>query len=71
MNRDLFLRLAIALMPILICCKTTRAEDWPQFLGKSRNGVSQEKSLVDSFPAAGPKIRWKVPGGVGMSAVVV
>ena len=71
MNRDLFLRLAIALMPILICCETTRAEDWPQFLGKSRNGVSQEKNLVDSFPAAGPKIRWKVPGGVGMSAVVV
>lgn len=71
MNRDLFLRLAIGLLPILICCKTTRAEDWPQFLGKSRNGVSGEKSLVDSFPAAGPKIRWKVPGGVGMSAVVV
>ena len=71
MNRDLFLRLAIALMPILICCETTRAEDWPQFLGKTRNGVSQEKNLVDSFPAAGPKIRWKVPGGVGMSAVVV
>ena len=71
MNRDLFLQLAIGLLPILICCETTRAEDWPQFLGKTRNGVSQEKNLVDSFPAAGPKIRWKVPGGVGMSAVVV
>ena len=71
MNRDLFLQLAIGLLPILICCETTRAEDWPQFLGKTRNGVSGEKNLVDSFPAAGPKIRWKVPGGVGMSAVVV
>jgi outer membrane protein assembly factor BamB len=71
MKRNLFLSLAIGLLPILDACQRAQAEDWPQFLGKSRNGVSQEKNLVDSFPAAGPKIRWKVPGGVGMSAVVI
>lgn len=71
MKRNLFLSLAIGLLPILDACQRAQAEDWPQFLGKSRSGVSLEKNLVDSFPAAGPKIRWKVPGGVGMSAVVV
>lgn len=49
------------------CC----IADWPQFLGPNRNGISRESGLMDSFPASGPKILWRVPGGVGMSAVVV
>lgn len=47
------------------------AEDWPQFLGPNRNGKSAEVGLVESLPAGGPKICWRAPGGVGMSAVVV
>jgi outer membrane protein assembly factor BamB len=47
------------------------ATDWPQFLGPNRNAISSESGLLESFPAAGPTIRWRVPGGVGMSAVVV
>lgn len=47
------------------------AADWPQFLGPNRNAISSESGLLESFPAAGPTIRWRVPGGVGMSAVVV
>lgn len=47
-------------------------EDWPQFLGLDRSGVSRHSiPLVDTFPSAGPKVVWKVPGGVGMSGVVV
>ena len=49
----------------------TAASDWPQFLGPQRNGVSEETALVDAFPASGPEIRWRIPGGVGMSAVAV
>jgi outer membrane protein assembly factor BamB len=60
---------------VLLCSSVsgtaTPANDWPQFLGHTRNGVSMETGLVDSFPTAGPKTRWRVPGGVGMSAVVV
>jgi len=47
------------------------AEDWPQFLGPDRTGISSETGLIDSFPDTGPEILWKVPGGVGMSAVVI
>ena len=46
-------------------------EDWPQFLGESRNGISSETGLIDAFPASGPTIRWRVSGGVGMSAIAI
>ncbi len=47
------------------------ADNWPQFLGAQRNGISSETGLLDNIPAGGPKVLWKVPGGVGMSAVSV
>lgn len=58
--------LQIAIVP------TAMAEDWPQFLGPDRTGVSKDTTkLVDSFPATGPKVVWKSRGGVGMSGVAV
>ncbi len=46
-------------------------KDWPQFLGPQRNGISQESGLLDRWPAGGPKEVWRVPGGVGMSGLVI
>ncbi|MEW4488856.1 PQQ-binding-like beta-propeller repeat protein [Thalassoglobus sp. JC818] len=58
-----------------IFCLTSQgiisADDWPQFLGPNRNGISKETGLVDSFPSSGPKVLWKSDGGVGMSGVVI
>ena len=52
--------------------QSAMAEDWPQFLGPDRTGVSKDTTkLIDSFPATGPKIAWKSPGGVGMSGIAV
>jgi outer membrane protein assembly factor BamB len=45
--------------------------DWPQFLGPHRNGVSAETGLIDSFPKDGPKLLWRVKGGVGMCGVAI
>jgi outer membrane protein assembly factor BamB len=47
------------------------AGDWPQFLGPERNGLSTETGLLNEWPEGGPKIVWRVPGGVGMSGVSV
>ena len=47
------------------------AADWPQHLGPERTGISTETGLIDAFPASGPEILWKVPGGVGMSGIAV
>ena len=48
-----------------------RAADWPQFLGPARNGISKETGLVQSWGDGGPKELWRIPGGVGMTSVVV
>ena len=44
---------------------------WPQFLGPDRNVIARETGLMDAFPAGGPKQVWRVPGGIGMSGLVV
>jgi hypothetical protein len=48
-----------------------RADDWPQWLGPHRDGVSAEKGLVDRFPEAGPAIGWKRDAGEGYSGPVL
>jgi outer membrane protein assembly factor BamB len=47
------------------------ASDWPQFLGPTRNGISVETGLLDTWPTDGPKETWRVRGGVGMSGLVI
>ncbi len=56
---------------VMLAAVEARAEDWNQFLGKHRNGVSSEKSLISEWPADGPSIAWRTPLGVSMSSVVV
>lgn len=45
--------------------------EWPQFLGPQRNGISPETGLVERWPESGPKMLWRVPGGVGMSGLSI
>lgn len=40
------------------------ADDWPQWRGPERNGVSQEKGLLQEWPEGGPTLRWKA-GDIG------
>src|SRR5205809_4096107 len=47
------------------------AEDWPQFRGPNRDNVWNETGILQSFPAEGLKIRWRVPVGPGWSSPVV
>lgn len=48
-----------------------RADDWPQWLGPHRDGVWRETGILQSFPAAGLKFRWRVPVGGGYSGPAV
>lgn len=36
------------------------ANDWPQWRGLERNGLSRETGLLKEWPKDGPKLRWKV-----------
>src|SRR5687768_15570268 len=69
MNPKLLARIAGLL--VLTTAAATNAADWPQFLGPDRNGISAETGLIDAFPKGGPKLIWRVPGGVGMSGIAI
>ena len=47
-------------------------QGWPQWRGRRRDGISDEKGLLSTWPASGPKLLWKVEGlGTGWSSPVV
>jgi outer membrane protein assembly factor BamB len=50
---------------------TAAAQDWPQFRGENRDGVSPEKGLLANWPEAGPKEVWRRTIGEGYSAISV
>src|SRR5262245_43900434 len=44
-------------------------DDWPQWRGPKRDGISAEKGLLKDWPAGGPPLAWKVGGaGTGYSS---
>ncbi|WP_254513821.1 PQQ-binding-like beta-propeller repeat protein [Anatilimnocola floriformis] len=45
---------------------------WPTFRGADRMAVSQEKGLLQEWPAEGPKLLWEAPGaGRGYSSLAI
>lgn len=56
---------------ISLVSQHANGDDWAQFLGPQRNGVSAEKGLIDTWPADGPKIVWRTPLGVSMSGIAI
>jgi outer membrane protein assembly factor BamB len=48
------------------------AEDWPQWRGPHRDGISSERGLLDAWPEKGPPLLWQVKGlGSGYSSVAI
>lgn len=46
-------------------------DDWPQWMGKNRDGVWSEKGIVEKFPSGGPKVRWRAPANLGYAGPAV
>jgi outer membrane protein assembly factor BamB len=45
---------------------------WPQFRGPRRDGISQERGLLQTWPEAGPPLRWSATGaGKGFSSTII
>ena len=51
-----------ALAGLLISQTGTLAEDWPQWRGPDRTGISPESGLLQEWPEGGPKLVWKRGG---------
>jgi outer membrane protein assembly factor BamB len=61
----------IALALVILIPAPSRADDWPQFLGPQRNGVSAEKGLAASWPKDGPPVVWRRDIGEGFSGPAI
>ena len=59
------------LMLLLLTWIPAQGEDWPQFLGPSRNGVYTGQDMSLAWPKSGPALVWKTDVGQGFSAPVV
>jgi len=57
---------------MVLLSSQTIAADWPQWRGPERNGSSQEKNLLKSWPDGGPELLWsKEELGSGFSSVSI
>jgi outer membrane protein assembly factor BamB len=57
----------------LLVSPTANGQQWPQWLGPQRNGTSDERGLLKSWPSEGPPLRWiarDCGAGYGGPAVV-
>ncbi len=48
-----------------------RANDWPNWHGPNRDGVSSESGWLDRWPESGPPIAWEARVGTGFSSFAV
>ncbi len=71
---SLFAILALITLQLGLPAETHRAhaDDWPQWMGPERDGVWRETGILKTFPADGPRVRWrtKIGGGYAGPAVV-
>jgi len=66
------LSFVITFFCVLVAALPAFSDDWPQWRGPERNGISQEKGLLKEWPEAGPALAWKVTGiGSGYSTPAV
>ncbi len=56
----------------LLAASFAFADDWPQFRGPNRDGVSKEKGLLKAWPKDGPKLLWTYQdAGLGHSSFAI
>ncbi len=65
-------RSLLALFVGIAFASSVQADDWPQFRGPDRSGVSKETGLLKEWPKDGPKLAWIFKNaGLGCSSVAV
>jgi outer membrane protein assembly factor BamB len=47
------------------------SEDWPQWRGPRRDGLSTEEDLLTTWPPEGPRVLWRAAAGEGYSSLAV
>ncbi len=60
---------ALASAMVLLATGGAAADDWPQFRGPNRDGISRETGLLSPWPESGPRELWRVKLGAGFAGV--
>lgn len=60
-------RVMILMHTVSVAC----SQDWPQYLGPNRNSITDQKGLMRTWPAEGPKILWTASVGIGYGGPVI
>ena len=63
----------VCVLTAWVLTSSARADDWPQWRGPQRTGLSAETGLLKAWPREGPKLLWKrknLGGGYSTPAVV-
>jgi outer membrane protein assembly factor BamB len=62
----------ITLIALLLALPAAAENDWNQWRGPKRDGLSPDTGLLKSWPAGGPPVAWKTAGvGGGFSSVSI
>lgn len=56
---------------LLLVVSPLHSDDWPQWRGPQRDGVSREVGIRFDWPEDGPKILWERPTGDGYSCIAI
>jgi outer membrane protein assembly factor BamB len=64
-------KLCIPVVALLASIANVCAQDWPQYLGPNRNGISPQKGILRTWPENGPEVLWTVNVGIGFGGAVV
>ena len=63
---------AAGLISVSVLTGVARADDWPQWRGPTRDGISKETGLLKQWPENGPPLAWKANGiGTGFSSLAI
>ena len=69
--RKTLISFSLLLVGAIAVWASTPPNDWPQWRGPNRDGISKETGILKAWPAEGPKVIWKAPSGEGYSGIVV
>ena len=64
-------KMFISVLVLIALMSDIYAQDWPQYLGPGRNGVSTQKGILRTWPQQGPEVLWTAPIGIGYGGPVI
>jgi outer membrane protein assembly factor BamB len=64
-------KIFISVAVVIFSTLNINAQDWPQYFGPNRNGVSTQKNILLSWPQQGPEVLWTANVGVGFGGPVI